>query len=245
MTTKAAETIRLQAIIEEAKQQRRNDFTQQTARFEVQIKEFGVILADRDKQIAKLEEMRVKLNERCDELVDTTDMLKINNTQAREKLESLIGLIQYLGNRLKVERDAACGKIAALSAELQNERLEHSNTERISAELRENIVLLLPKLTTIRNTPNISDVDILISREASVEPDAASGKIAALSAELQNERLEHSNAERISAELRENIALLLPKLTTIRNTPNISDVDTSMTREASVDLLPLISIDCR
>jgi chromosome segregation ATPase len=161
MTTTRAESIRLAAAIEKENQRHCNELNQQSAHFKDQIRKIEGIAAERSMQVKDLEEARAKLANRCDDLTKTVDALKSARQNARKKIESQT--VEVLETLLRIEKESAEIKITELTAELQRARLEHSAAERASAGIRENIVLLLPKLAALRSLPTSSELDTSIS----------------------------------------------------------------------------------
>jgi chromosome segregation ATPase len=122
----AAERFKLVAAGEGEKQRYRGELYQQKSTFESQIRKLESIAENQGKQISGLEE-------------------------ARDKLARRVDVLEILRNS---EREAAELKIKQLSQELQRERQGHSAADRASAEMRKEIVFLLPKLEAQRNQPN-------------------------------------------------------------------------------------------
>jgi chromosome segregation ATPase len=153
-----AETIRLTtAIEEEASTRHRHDLDQQRAHFESQIKKLEGIVVQRDMLLKDLEIARAKLAEHCNDLSKTVTALESTRRLAQERIELQTGNIQALETLFRIQREALELKIKELTVELQRERVKHTASERTSAAIRKNIVLLLPKLVARR--------DLLLSRE--------------------------------------------------------------------------------
>jgi chromosome segregation ATPase len=154
----SAETIRLTtAIEEEASTRHRHDLDQQRAHFESQIKKLEGIVVQRDMLLKDLEIARAKLAEHCNDLSKTVTALESTRRLAQERIELQTGNIQALETLFRIQREALELKIKELTVELQCERVKHTASERTSAAIRKNIVLLLPKLVARR--------DLLLSRE--------------------------------------------------------------------------------
>ena len=153
-----AETIRLTtAIEEEANTRHRHDLDRQRAHFESQIKKREGIVVERDMLLKDLEIAHAKLAEHCSDLSKTVTALESTRRLAQERIELQTGNIQALETLFRIQREALELKIKELTVELQRERVKHTASERTSAAIRKNIVLLLPKLVARR--------DLLLSRE--------------------------------------------------------------------------------
>jgi chromosome segregation ATPase len=149
-----AETIRLTtAIKEEANTRHRHELNQQRAHFDNQVKKLDGVIAKRDMLLKDLEIVRAELAERCNDLSKTVSALESGRQFAQERIELQTGHIQAIETMSRIEREAMELKIKELTVELQCERVEHSAAERMSAAIRKNIVLLLPRLAARRNPP--------------------------------------------------------------------------------------------
>jgi chromosome segregation ATPase len=149
-----AETIRLTtAIKEEANTRNRHELNQQRAYFDNQVKKLEGVVAKRDMLLKDLEIARAELSERCNDLSKTVSVLESARQFAQERIELQTGHIQAFETMSRIEREAMELKIKELTVELQCERVERSVAERMSAAIRKNIVLLLPRLAARRNPP--------------------------------------------------------------------------------------------
>jgi chromosome segregation ATPase len=149
-----AETIRLTtAIQEEANTRYRNELNQQCAHFDNQVKKLEGVVAKRDMLLKDLEIVRAELAERCNGLSKTVSALESGRQYAQERIELQTGHIQAIETMSRIEHEAMELKIKELTVELQSERVERSAAERMSAAIRKNVVLLLPRLAARRNPP--------------------------------------------------------------------------------------------
>jgi hypothetical protein len=159
LAIKPEESSRIAAAVEEANQRHRTELNRRSMHFEEQIKKFEGMIADRETEIKKLQAERAKAEMRSDDLAKTISVLESEQKQAQEKIESRASHIDFLETVLKVEREQSEEKLAQLAAELERARLQHSAAERATAEIRKDIVLLLPKLAARRNRADYSERD--------------------------------------------------------------------------------------
>src|SRR5664280_1383910 len=158
-----AETIRLTtAIKEEENTRHRHELNQQRAHFDNQVKRLEGVVARRDMLLKDLEIARAELAERCNDLSKTVSALESARQFAQETIELQTGHIQALETMSKIEREAMELKIKELTVELQCERVERSAAERMTAAIRKNIVLLLPRLAARRNPPLSREQEISV-----------------------------------------------------------------------------------
>ncbi len=111
-------------------------------------------LAERDGRIKDLEEGRVTLAERNEELIKAVSTRENAFYRAQERIQSQDGLVQLLENQLKAARDATELQIEELAAELQRERLERSMAEGALEAGRKDIARLLRDLAALQYRPN-------------------------------------------------------------------------------------------
>jgi len=162
LTAARAETIRLATAIEEASKRHRDELNQLSAQFKDQIRKIEGVAAQRGVQVKELEEVRAAIASRCDALISTVATFETAQKNPQEKVTSQS--VEFLQTILRVERESAETKIAELTAALEDERTKHSAAERAAAGMRENIVLLLPKLAALRNRPSAPGLDTSMSR---------------------------------------------------------------------------------
>jgi len=149
----AATPATLATAIEEANTRHRHELNQQRAHFDNQIKKLEGVVAKRDMLLKDLEIARAGFAERCNDLSKTVSVLESARQFAQERIELQTGHIQALETMSRIEREAMELKIKELTVELQCERVERSVAERMSAAIRKNIILLLPRLAARRNPP--------------------------------------------------------------------------------------------
>ena len=149
----AATPATLATAIEEANTRHRHELNQQRAHFDNQIKKLEGVVAKRDMLLKDLEIARAGFAERCNDLSKTVSVLESARQLAQERIELQTGHIQAFETMSKIEREAMELKIKELTVELQCERVERSVAERMSAAIRKNIILLLPRLAARRNPP--------------------------------------------------------------------------------------------
>ena len=147
-----AEAIRIAELAEEkANLHYRDKLKQQIAHFENTISQIQAVVAERDRKIMDLEKARTELAARCDGLSKTVNSLEDSRQHAQESLKSQAEYLEFLETVLRVERETSEARINELTEEFQRERLQLQANEHASAEIRKNIVLLLPKLAERRD----------------------------------------------------------------------------------------------
>jgi len=152
-----AEKFRNSQTIEDANRRHRDELNQQSAYFKEQITGLEGVAVERSRQIKTLQESEARLASRCESLDQIVHTLQHEKKCAQGKYGS--HAVEVLETLLKVERENAENKIRELTAVLQHERVEYFNTERTSAGIRKNIVLLLPKLAALRSADASSELD--------------------------------------------------------------------------------------
>jgi hypothetical protein len=164
LAIKPEETARIAAAVDEADQRHRSELNRRSMHFEEQIKKFEGMIADRDAEIKNIQMARAKADMRCDDLARTIAALEKEQQQACEKIDSRANHVEFLETVLKVEREQSEQKISELNAELERARQKHSAAERATAEMRKDIVLLLPKLAARRSRPELSESNATVSQ---------------------------------------------------------------------------------
>jgi tropomyosin len=164
LAIKPEETERTAAAVEEANQRHRSELNRRSMHFEEQIKKFESMIADRDTEIKNLQMECAKADMRNDDLARTIASLESDRQQAQEKIDSRASHVEFLETVLKVEREESEQKIADLTVELERARLKHSAAERATAEMRKDIVLLLPKLAARRSRPEPQEANTAITQ---------------------------------------------------------------------------------
>ena len=157
--TALEEKIRLAAAIEDANRRHRNELAKQTEHFENRFKQIKAVVEQRDMQIKDLEQARLEIAARCDDLAKTVGALEAARHYTQEKFESQAKLVELLESLLRAEREVEKLKIAELTAELDRERLAHAATQRATEAIRKDIGLLLPKLAVRGYRPEGSATD--------------------------------------------------------------------------------------
>ena len=162
----AIQTEKLQmetAIEKKANRRHRDELKQQCARFDSQIRGLRMIIAARDRKIKNLEAAQAELTARFECLSKTAATFEDTQQHVQKKVKSQAEQIEFLETLLKIERETSEAKMRTLITEFQQERLEHYAKEHVSAEMRKDIVLLLPKLAARRNESYAPERDSSIS----------------------------------------------------------------------------------
>jgi chromosome segregation ATPase len=160
----AAQTGALRAAtsVDEVNERHLNELNRQSSQFKGQIRKIEDMAAVQSGHVQNLEVSRAALSNRCDDLCKTLDAFESDKKNTREKFESQA--VEVLEVLLKVERESAENRISELTAELDRERIANLNTERASAEIRRNMLVLLPKLAELRGLSNSAKRDPSISQ---------------------------------------------------------------------------------
>jgi DNA-directed RNA polymerase subunit F len=111
-----------------------------------------------------LKKAHAELAARCDGLSKKVTSLEDTQQNVQETIKSQAEYLEFLETVLRVEREASEAKINELTGEFQRERLQLHAKEQASAEIRKNIVQLLPKLAERRNGHTESEQDDFIAR---------------------------------------------------------------------------------
>lgn len=150
LAAKTAEAEKLAAPIDEERRQHRDELTQQSVRFEIEIARLTRLLREREQQLETLHGAHTRVAKRYAELARSAESLESEKKTARDHVKAQAELIELLEALLKVERETAEGKIAELTAALAQERAARAEVEGASAAIRKNIVRLLPTLVARR-----------------------------------------------------------------------------------------------
>jgi chromosome segregation ATPase len=132
--------------LEEDAQRHRDELSRQRTQFEDKISELETLAAQREAQAKDAEVARAAFAEQCGDLAKTVDALAGEQQYTQKKRDTQEALVQTLEALLRAEREAAEFKLREVTAELQRERQERSAAETASAAMRNDLVLLLPKL---------------------------------------------------------------------------------------------------
>jgi hypothetical protein len=152
-----AESLRNAQALEEANGRHRDEIDRQRAQFEERIRVLEGVLAERSARVKKLEESETKLTSQCEYFGRISLELQNEKKQAQQRYESeAVAVLEAL---LKIEREDSENKIRELTDTLQQVRGEQFKAELVSAGIRENIVLLLPKLAALQDSNASSDLD--------------------------------------------------------------------------------------
>jgi chromosome segregation protein len=146
LSTRTAGSADLSAAIAEAKTRYYRDFDKRTAQFEAETEKLARTLGAREDRIRTLEDENAQLTARCDGLARNAAEFEASKKQAEEKLEAQAAMVAFLDTGLQAEREATGRKIAALTAELQRERLARAAEAHEAAAVRREIGKLLPRL---------------------------------------------------------------------------------------------------
>jgi hypothetical protein len=152
-----AERFRSAQSLEETNWRHRDEFSRQSTHFEERIGTLESVAAARSERIKYLEESEAALTSQCEYFGRIAVALQNEKQQAQEKYESkAVAVLEAL---LKIERETSENKIRELTDTLQQVRGKQFKAERVSAGIRENIVLLLPKLAALQSSNPSSDPD--------------------------------------------------------------------------------------
>lgn len=109
-------------------------------------------IAECDRQAKLFERAYAELAGCCDGLSNKVDVLQGLREQAGKTIQAQREQIEFLETMMKVERQNAEATIQEMIAEFQREQKRIQAREQASAEIRKNIVQLLPKLLEQRRT---------------------------------------------------------------------------------------------
>ena len=115
-------------------------------RHEQQIDQLQTELAERERQTAHLEKTHAELAALFAALSGKIAGLEADKEQAAETIRRQAGQIEFLETTIKVERENADATIKELIAEFGRERERLLARDQDAAEIRKNIVQLLPQL---------------------------------------------------------------------------------------------------
>lgn len=147
----------LSAAIEEAKTRYYRDFDKRTAQFEAETEKLARALGAREERVRTLEDENAQLTARCDGLARNAAEFEAASRAAREQLESQAAMVAFLETGLQAERESTGRKIAALTADLQRERLARAAETREAATVRREIGKLLLRLACEPGQANESE----------------------------------------------------------------------------------------
>ena len=157
LTAVKAERFKRAQLLEEANWRHRDELGRQSARFEERIIILEGAAAERSKRLKILEESEARLTSQCEYFSQIALALQNEKRQAQEKYES--EAIAMLETLLRIERETSEYKIKELTETLQEVRSQRFEAEQVSAGIRKNIVLLLPKLAALQSSNASSDLD--------------------------------------------------------------------------------------
>jgi DNA repair exonuclease SbcCD ATPase subunit len=123
------------------------------------------------------------------------------------------------------------GMIADRDAEIKNLQVARAKADMRSDDFTRTIASLENEQQQVREKidSRANHVEFL-ETVLQVEREETERKIAELTAELERARLQHSAAERATAEMRKGIVLLLPKLAARRTRPELPEQTTAITQ---------------
>ncbi len=136
----------LAAAIEEAKARYYRDFDKRTAQFDAETEKLARTLGAREERIRSLEDENAQLAARCDGLARTAADFEAASRAMRDELEAQTAKVDFLDAALQTEREGSGRRIAALTADLQRERLARAAEAHETATVRREIGKLLPRL---------------------------------------------------------------------------------------------------
>ena len=157
LTAARAESLRNAQAFEEANGRHRDETERQRAQFEERISVLEGVVAERSERVKKLEDSEAKLTSQCEYFGRISLELQNEKKQAQRKYES--EAVAVLETLLRIERENSENKIRQLTDTLHLVRGEQFKAELVSAGIRENILLLLPKLAALQDSNASSDPD--------------------------------------------------------------------------------------
>jgi hypothetical protein len=126
-------------------------FAQLTADHEKQVQELHSLIAGRDGDKRILEQTQVELALIFCAMSEKIAGLEADKEQAAEAIRAQAGQIEFLETSTVIERQNAEATIKELAAEFGREREQLLARENAAAEIRKNIVQLLPRLIARRS----------------------------------------------------------------------------------------------
>lgn len=127
-------------------------------RHEQQIDQLQTELAGRERQTAQLEKTHAELAALFAALSGKIAGLEADKEQAAETIRTQAGQIEFLEATITIERGNADATIKELIAEFGRERDQLLARDQNAAEIRKNIVQLLPQLIARREAAGIAQV---------------------------------------------------------------------------------------
>jgi chromosome segregation ATPase len=163
------------ASVKAAADRRHTDTLKQLrADFEKRVEDFHSRIDGRDRIIKNLEKSNFALACCCDELSKKASEISALQQHTCNTIEAQVDYIEFLETVTTVERENAEATIKELIAQFQSEREELLARENASAEIRKNIIQLLPVLAARRNAAAEAKVEAQeeVQEVAQVEADA-------------------------------------------------------------------------
>jgi chromosome segregation ATPase len=149
-----AEIGRLTTVIDEAEQLRQDDADRKTAIIDELNRKIESLFVDHGIQL----KTRDKLAKRCDDIAKSAAALESANAEATSKLVAQAEHTAFLETVLRVERETAEAKIKELTEKLEDERLQRTATEQVSAAMRQEMAALLRQFATRRHLQDASQL---------------------------------------------------------------------------------------
>lgn len=129
----------------------------QTARSDRRVGELQARVVESEQRAEKIEKVYAELIVCCNSLSKKVAALEETKAEADTTIKAQAEQIEFLETITKIERQNAEATIKELVAEFQRDRQQLLDQEKASAEIRKNIVQLLPKLSARRNPPADAD----------------------------------------------------------------------------------------
>ncbi len=147
-----AEIGRLTTVNDETEQLRQDDANRKTAIIDELNRKIESLFVDHGIQL----KTRDKLAKRCDDIAKSAAALESANAEATNKLVAQAEHTAFLETVLRVERETAEAKIKELTEKLEDERLQRTATEQVSAAMRQEMAALLRQFATRRHLHDVS-----------------------------------------------------------------------------------------
>ena len=145
-------TKRHEQQIQELRLSNANQVAGLSERHQQQVQELQSVIAEGDRQKAHLEQTHTELAMLFCALSDRIGRLETEKQQAGETIDALAIQIEFLETTAAIERRNAEATIKELAAEFGRERDRLLARDKEAAEIRKNIVQLLPRLIARRDT---------------------------------------------------------------------------------------------
>ncbi len=147
-----AEIGRLTTVNDETERLRQDDANRKAAIIDELNRKIESLFVDHGIQL----KTRDKLARRCDDIAKSAAALESANAEATNKLVAQAEHTAFLETVLRVERETAEAKIKELTEKLEDERLQRTATEQVSAAMRQEMAALLRQFATRRHLHDVS-----------------------------------------------------------------------------------------